>query len=331
MGESTATRAPRLSICIPTYNFGCFLGETLENVLQESNCDVEIVVVDGGSTDNTQQIVKSFAERYPNLVYFRRERNVGVDRDVFKAVELASGDYCWLFSSDDLMEKGAISRMTSEIFEGHDVYLCNRMECDIKMKPRQFRPWLDKMVGDKVFELSGDKEFREYLRLCHSIGALFSYLSSIVVSRHRWNSTEVPTRAFGTHYATAFRILSMRNKGLRIKYIEKPLVFCRGENDSFLAEGMLGRIRLDLDGYDFLANELIKDLTVRRAFKQVMIREHPYDWLARVREELKDDEEWKILLRSLRKFGYDSKKVTLVAMRVAFRRFRTKLFRMGRR
>ena len=46
-----------LSICIPAKNFGQFIGETLDSIIQQANKNVEIVVLDGGSTDNTQEIV----------------------------------------------------------------------------------------------------------------------------------------------------------------------------------------------------------------------------------------------------------------------------------
>lgn len=49
----------RLSICMPTYNFGKFIGETLESIMKQIPDGVEIVVLDGGSTDNTCDVVKS--------------------------------------------------------------------------------------------------------------------------------------------------------------------------------------------------------------------------------------------------------------------------------
>jgi len=50
---------PRLSICIPTYNFGRFIGETLDSILPQATEDVEVTVVDGASTDNTADIVEN--------------------------------------------------------------------------------------------------------------------------------------------------------------------------------------------------------------------------------------------------------------------------------
>ena len=50
----------RLSICIPTYNFGEFIGATLQSIIKQATDEVEIVVVDGASTDNTAEVVRAF-------------------------------------------------------------------------------------------------------------------------------------------------------------------------------------------------------------------------------------------------------------------------------
>jgi len=77
----------RLSICIPTYNFGEFIGTTLESIIKQATAEVEIVVLDGGSTDNTREVVHSFQQRFPRLSYHRLEKRGGIDRDMAKAVE----------------------------------------------------------------------------------------------------------------------------------------------------------------------------------------------------------------------------------------------------
>ena len=76
--------APRLSICIATLNRGAFIGETLESIVSQAANEVEIVVVDGASTDNTEDIVRSYAARFPRLRYLRLENKGGVaDGEIF--------------------------------------------------------------------------------------------------------------------------------------------------------------------------------------------------------------------------------------------------------
>src|ERR1700678_404910 len=114
----------RLSICIPTYNFGPFIGQTLESILPQLEEGVEVVVLDGGSTDETTAVVESLQERHPGLRYQRREERGGIDRDMARTVDLARGEYCWLFCADDVMKPGAIRRMLGNLESGCDLHLC---------------------------------------------------------------------------------------------------------------------------------------------------------------------------------------------------------------
>src|SRR5260370_25638719 len=120
----------KLSVCIPTYNRAAFIGETVESILSQTDGSVEVVVVDGASTDGTPEVVASFQKRFANLIYYRGTENLGVDRDMATSVELATGEYCWLMSSDDLVKPGAVSEVLDEIKSRADIYLCNISLCD---------------------------------------------------------------------------------------------------------------------------------------------------------------------------------------------------------
>ena len=63
----------KLSVCMPTYNFGNYIGQTLASVIEQIVPGVEIVVLDGGSTDNTPDIVLRYKEECKSLVYYRQD------------------------------------------------------------------------------------------------------------------------------------------------------------------------------------------------------------------------------------------------------------------
>jgi O-antigen biosynthesis alpha-1,3-abequosyltransferase len=119
----------KLSIIIPVYNFGEFLPDTLKSILKQRVNEVEVLVVDGASTDNTTKIVSQFSSRHPQIKYHRLPKKGGIDRDLAKAVQLATSEYCWLFSGDDVMTTGAIARVLQEIQTDDDIYLCKHEEC----------------------------------------------------------------------------------------------------------------------------------------------------------------------------------------------------------
>ena len=297
----------QLSICMPTYNFGEFIGETLDSIIKQSTPDIEIVVVDGASTDNTINIVRSFQEHFSRLTYHRLDKKGGIDKDLDKTVELARGDYCWLMSSDDVLKPGAMRRVLDEIKLGCDIYLCNRTECDRKLNPERNRLWLSKGFEDQVFNLSKRSDLENYLNASQSIGALFSYMSSIIFCRKKWNEIEYNNSFSGSHYAHVFRLFSMAINNCSMKYIKDPLILCRGGNDSFLDKGFLNRFLIDIDGYHLLAVKLFPDdAKVQGFFKSVMRHEHIWFMLASLKNKIDRVEIWNELERKLIDYGYSS-------------------------
>ena len=126
-----------LSICIPTLNRGSLIGRTLESILSQVTDEVEVLVVDGGSTDQTKEVVRKFQQDFP-LVRYICSRGAptsktdpvcpsggGFDRDCSLAVEMATGEYCWLFTDDDLMKQGAIAKVIEAISERYDLVIVN--------------------------------------------------------------------------------------------------------------------------------------------------------------------------------------------------------------
>ncbi len=304
----------RLSICIPTYNFGAFIGETLAGVVEQARGreDVEIVVLDGGSTDDTAEIVRSFQARCPSLSYHRLNRPGGIDNDLARTVYLARGDYCWFMSSDDVPIAGALPRMLQELSSGDDIYLCNRTECDFELHPLRTASWLAGDMDDHAFAFTDPRDFTDYFNTARSIGALFSYISSIVVRRDRWNAVVPDGKVIGSNYGHAARLFSILLHGGRLRYIRDPLVLCRGENDSFSKNGVVRRFLIDIDGYLLLANTLFSDTDVRHAFLAVMRREHPWYVYAELRSRINSRDQWRDFKRKLLEFGYEPWKIDVI-------------------
>jgi len=68
-------KTPAVSVVIPTYNRAHLVGRAIRSVLNQTYQDFEIIVVDDGSTDNTEEVVKSFND--PRIRYIRHEENRG--------------------------------------------------------------------------------------------------------------------------------------------------------------------------------------------------------------------------------------------------------------
>jgi glycosyltransferase involved in cell wall biosynthesis len=90
----------KMSVCIPSYNAGRFICETVRSVLESEYRNVEIIVSDDASTDNTASVVESL--KNPRIRLCRNERNEGPVRNWNRAVARATGDYVSLLNHDDL-------------------------------------------------------------------------------------------------------------------------------------------------------------------------------------------------------------------------------------
>src|SRR4030042_4622527 len=112
-------KMPVISSCIATYNRGQFIGETLDSIVPQLADDVELLVVDGASTDNTENVVRRYIDRDFRVRYVRLPAKGGVDQDYCRAAELARGDFCWLFTDDDLLKPGAVAAVKAAINEGY--------------------------------------------------------------------------------------------------------------------------------------------------------------------------------------------------------------------
>lgn len=89
-----------VTICIPTYNSGKTIGETLSSLLTQTFKDFEIIVVDNCSTDNTVEIVKSFDDRRISVIC--NEQNIGAEANFEKCFYLSHGKYTAIFHADDV-------------------------------------------------------------------------------------------------------------------------------------------------------------------------------------------------------------------------------------
>ncbi len=119
---------PRLSICIATLNRARFLKEMLDGILDQASDEVEVVIVDGASSDGTEEVVHGLQRRFPCIRYIRREKAMGVDRDFDYAVQHAIGEYCWVLCDDDVLKPGAVAKVLSR-HEGSTVFLSSTPTC----------------------------------------------------------------------------------------------------------------------------------------------------------------------------------------------------------
>lgn len=94
----------QISIVIPSFNQGVYIGETIKSILDQKEKDVEIIVVDNKSTDKTKEIL----EEFKNQIKIISERDRGQTDAINKGMRIAKGDVLAYLNSDDYYETGAL-------------------------------------------------------------------------------------------------------------------------------------------------------------------------------------------------------------------------------
>lgn len=109
-------RFPKISVCVPTYNHGRYLSKALDSILGQSLQDIEIIISDDASTDDTPAIVAQVHDE--RLRYVRQARNMGIAENRNRCLAMARGQYITWLDSDDIYHPAMLA-VQSAVLDRH--------------------------------------------------------------------------------------------------------------------------------------------------------------------------------------------------------------------
>lgn len=219
---------PLLSICIATYNRANYISETLNSIISQLEDDVELLVVDGASTDDTEDIVRTYIDIDPRIRYVRLPVKGGVDQDYCIAVDLATGEYCWLFTDDDVMKHGAIETILS-LIRNHKQYSV------IVVNAALYSRDLAHPYKDKILNILTNQEYttisEDQNKFFKNTASYLSFIGCLIIQRQLWNKRS-KKKYLGTEFIHVGVIFQEPIPG-NILVIAKPYISIRLNNSQW--------------------------------------------------------------------------------------------------
>lgn len=111
---------PLVSIVIPAYNHSGYLSQAIDSVLAQNYPNIELIVLDDGSTDNTIQILG----QYKDAFYWESHANMGQAKTLNKGWGIAKGDIFGYLSADDILLPGALDKLVQCLLSNQGAVLC---------------------------------------------------------------------------------------------------------------------------------------------------------------------------------------------------------------
>lgn len=148
--------APLVSIIIPTYNRAHLIGETLESVLAQTYINWECIVVDDGSTDETDELLADYCEKDIRFYYYHRpiDRPKGANACRNYGFELSRGEYINWFDSDDVMVNTRLEKMLRVLINDStiDYCICATQNFEGELEDNNLKKEIEAIESSNVYE-----------------------------------------------------------------------------------------------------------------------------------------------------------------------------------
>ncbi|MGG3689495.1 glycosyltransferase family 2 protein [Caldifermentibacillus hisashii] len=202
-----------VSVIIPVYNSGKFIAKTLDSVLNQTYKQIEIIIVDDCSTDNSQQIINDYLVSHDNIIYHRLEVNSGAAVARNKALDLAKGKYVAFLDSDDLWYPKKIEKQL-ELMQQKKAAICYTAI---------------EMIDENDNLIKGKRNVLEMINYKFLLKNTMIATSTVIIDRELTGRFQMPLIRSGQDYATW--LMLMRN-GTLAYGINEPLTSYRKSSNS---------------------------------------------------------------------------------------------------
>lgn len=204
--EKNPSGLPGVSIVIPIFNAGKFLEKTLRSLLQNDLTGCEVILMDGGSTDNTEEIVDHYKDMFTAIVM---EKDEGQSDAINRGFEKASHDILYWLNGDDLILKNVLGKVRRRFAQGDvDVLVGNASMTELDLS----------IINHFVFS-------DEKLKFEHLLDYASNHLvqPSVFFSRKAWETCG--PLDLSMHFAMDAHLFIGMSKHFRMRHIDLDIAY----------------------------------------------------------------------------------------------------------
>lgn len=140
----------KVSVIVPVYNVELYLEKCLDSLVNQTIDNIEIIVVNDGSTDNSQNIINEYSEKYPQKIRGYIKKNGGLSDARNFGINKATGQYIGFVDSDDYVEKDMFEKMYNKaITKNFDVVVCD-VNCKTDSDEQHISSLVEKDLTDSA-------------------------------------------------------------------------------------------------------------------------------------------------------------------------------------
>ena len=146
---------PKVSVIVPIYNVEKYLEKCLDSLVNQTLEDIEIILVNDGSTDNSGQIAKEYASKYKEKIVYLEKQNGGLSDARNYGLEYAKGDYISFVDSDDYISKNLYSELARYMEEDYDMVKFGILTVNLKNNKitQNEAKQLESKTGEEAFDI----------------------------------------------------------------------------------------------------------------------------------------------------------------------------------
>lgn len=218
-----STEMPLVSVVVPNYNYEKFLPQRLQSIAEQTYKNIEIIILDDCSTDNSMQVIESFAKNESRIASIvRNDKNSGSPfKQWQKGILMAKGEFVWIAESDDYAERNFLSECVEQLLLNSNATLCytgsDAINENNNMLNTDFDNWTDKHQKHRTSTYNGNQFVKQnmyWLNYIYNASCVvFRRSAALDVQNSKWvNMQSCGDWHFWTEMAMQGDVVTIREK-----------------------------------------------------------------------------------------------------------------------